>query len=248
LWDNQITDISPLSSLTDLEVLYLDNNKITDISPLAELEKLGDWEGYMLERNGYLVHLALSYNQISDISPLVKNSGIGEGDVIDLTGNPLLDSAYNIHIPALEERGAIVLFDPLPMEATNPFNGHEYMLVHKGMTWREAKAYAEELGGHLATITSFEEQDWICQTFPGVRCWLGGTDEEVEGEWKWVTGERWDYTNWARSEPNNVDTMGGEENALEIKTESGFWNDHPTDYWLLTPSLLVEFDSPNDQK
>ena len=48
---------------------------------------------------------------------------------------------------------------------TNPSNGHRYVLINKEMTWREAKAYAERLGGYLATITSQEEQDWIYQNF-----------------------------------------------------------------------------------
>jgi len=149
---------------------------------------------------------------------------------------------------------------------TNPSNGHRYVLINKQMTWYEAKKYAEKLGGHLATITSFEEQDWICQNFADrvrlptpsyVRFWLGGTDEEVEGEWKWVTGEEWDYTNWLQDNPNNWNSRGGggEENALEIHLSpdnpSGSWNDLTADA-ITSPffptSLLVEFDSPNDPK
>jgi len=60
------------------------------------------------------IHLQLSNNQISDINPLVKNSGISEGHAIDLRGNPLNDEAYNIHIPALKERGVKVLFASKP--------------------------------------------------------------------------------------------------------------------------------------
>jgi len=58
-----------------------------------------------------LQRLHLGGNQISDISILVSNLGIGEGDRVDLTGNPLDDKAYSIHIPALQERGVEVLFD-----------------------------------------------------------------------------------------------------------------------------------------
>lgn len=51
-----ITDISPLSNLTDLEMLSLNSNEITDISPLADLTNLE--------------FLWLSYNQISDVDVL----------------------------------------------------------------------------------------------------------------------------------------------------------------------------------
>jgi len=131
---------------------------------------------------------------------------------------------------------------------TNPFNGHRYALINKKMTWREAKAHAERLGGYLATITSQEEQDWICQTFTNAQFWLGGTDEALEGDWQWVTGERWDYTNWAPGEPNNVVSYyEGGENAIVMRTlpdnPYGLWNDWPTDSLDFFSSLLLEFDS-----
>jgi Leucine-rich repeat (LRR) protein len=56
LTGREITDISPLAGLTNLEKLWLGGNQISDISPLAGLTKLG-----LLE---------LSYNWISDVSPL----------------------------------------------------------------------------------------------------------------------------------------------------------------------------------
>ncbi len=40
------------------------------------------------------------------------------------------------------------------------FNGHTYYL-YTGYTWQEAKDYCESVGGHLATITSQEEMDFI---------------------------------------------------------------------------------------
>jgi len=112
---NKITDVSPLAKLTELQILYLDNNRIINIAAIEGLPNIGqgDWDGIMLlQSDGYEIHLGLSNNQISDISPLVKNSGIGEGDVIDLRGNPLNDEAYSVHIPILQERGVEVLFSP----------------------------------------------------------------------------------------------------------------------------------------
>jgi internalin A len=40
LENNQISDIKPLESLTNLTVLYLHNNQISDIKPLASLTNL----------------------------------------------------------------------------------------------------------------------------------------------------------------------------------------------------------------
>lgn len=85
------------------------------------------------------------------------------------------------------------------------FNDHKYKYFRYSMTWQEAKLFCEELGGHLATITSSEEWDFVrdkAKSNTG-HWWLGATDEKLRGEWKWVTGERWNFTAWSNEYPNN---------------------------------------------
>ncbi len=96
LYNNQIADVSPLAPLTNLKSLHLGNNQIADVSPLAALTNL-EW-------------LALYNNQIADVSPLIANTGLGEGDVVDLIGNPLSDQALTEQIPALKARGVLVYY------------------------------------------------------------------------------------------------------------------------------------------
>ena len=86
------------------------------------------------------------------------------------------------------------------------FNGHTYAVYDIGMTWHEAKAYCESLGGHLATITSQEEQNFIENIVKDGKknhYWIGAECEDKWGEWKWITGEEWNYNNWDNGEPNN---------------------------------------------
>jgi hypothetical protein len=52
LYDNQISDVSPLATLVNLQELYLENNQISDVGPLGTLVNLQ--------------RLDLSFNQISD--------------------------------------------------------------------------------------------------------------------------------------------------------------------------------------
>ena len=101
------------------------------------------------------------------------------------------------------------------------------------MTWTNAKAYCEGLGGHLATITSAEEQAFIEQLLlvgQKNQYWLGGTDEQQEGVWTWVTGEPWSYTNW---DPGQPDNYHGLEDYLQIYNKANGirfkWNDIPVD-------------------
>lgn len=47
----------------------------------------------------------LGRNRIVDLKPLVDNVGVSQGDIVDVSGNPLSDASKNEHIPALEARG-----------------------------------------------------------------------------------------------------------------------------------------------
>ncbi len=103
------------------------------------------------------------------------------------------------------------------------FENHTYALFEQEIGWKDAKAYCEKLGGHLVTITSKEENDFLVETFlknydDGVS--IGFSDEKTEGTWAWVTGEKATYTNWSEREPNN---QLNEDFALI--TPEGTWND-----------------------
>jgi hypothetical protein len=105
----------------------------------------------------------------------------------------------------------------------DPVGGHYYKLSTESTTWFNAKARAEELGGYLACITSAAENSFVFNSVAGTsQAYLGGTDEEVEGTWKWISGEAWSYTAWGPGEPNNVNN----EDHLHYRTD-GAWNDVP---------------------
>ena len=59
------------------------------------------------------------------------------------------------------------------------------------------------LGGHLLSIHSLEEQDWIQDNFESHRydTWIGGVDPEHNGDWGWTDGTKWDFTNWINGQP-----------------------------------------------
>lgn len=91
---------------------------------------------------------------------------------------------------------------------TNRESGHSYQRIDTPVIWLKAKKVCSEQGGHLATITSEEENRFIFNTLLARHpspyyFWLGATDEKKEGEWTWITAERWSYVNWAQGEPNN---------------------------------------------
>ena len=111
-----IADLTPLANLTSLTNLHLPDNAISDIAPLAGLKSLIDLglEGNAISDIATLAGLTslrglfLSNNEVTDLAPLVANDGLGDGDRIDLEGNPLDKASLDTHIPALQGRGVIV--------------------------------------------------------------------------------------------------------------------------------------------
>ncbi len=86
------------------------------------------------------------------------------------------------------------------------YNGHHYLIVNKdNLSWSTANQICEAIGGHLVTITSAEEQASVEENnSKDLDLWIGGYEESTN-VWAWVTGEKWDYTNWGEGEPNNMD-------------------------------------------
>jgi hypothetical protein len=109
------------------------------------------------------------------------------------------------------------------------FEGSNYAVINSGMTWYDANVYAQSLGGHLVTITSQQEQDFVESLIAGTPnkfYWIGAIDKREKGTWEWVTGEKWEYENWGPGEPNNwVDMWGNVEHYAGIYVRTLKWND-----------------------
>ena len=85
LWDNLVTDLSPLFNMTTLTHLDLGYNRISDISPLEKLTRL-KW-------------LELSGNQISDITPL---SNLSQLTLLEAFRNQITDVTPLANLTRLE--------------------------------------------------------------------------------------------------------------------------------------------------
>ncbi|XP_034044733.1 hepatic lectin-like [Thalassophryne amazonica] len=102
--------------------------------------------------------------------------------------------------------------------------GSSCYLISTGMkNWYSSKAECEKLGAHLAIISSEDEQRFIGSFNKPL--WIGLTDKETEGIWKWVDGTPLTRSYWDINEPNN-DDEGLNENCAEIRGHhSKKWND-----------------------
>ena len=125
---------------------------------------------------------------------------------------------------------------------------YEYVPSAK-ITWDAARTAAATrtyggVQGYLVTITSSAENTFVKDRIevggvPATNVWIGASDADEEGVWRWVTGPEgvnggtvfWrsgtgtvTYDSWAGSEPNN---SGGNEHAAVTNwgTANGTWND-----------------------
>ena len=81
-----------------------------------------------------------------------------------------------------------------------------YALSPPGMSWQAAQAYSRTLGGYLVAINDGSEQAFIQAQYGGAGAqplWIGLSDHETEGVWKWDSGEPVLYANFCANEPNN---------------------------------------------
>lgn len=105
----------------------------------------------------------------------------------------------------------------------DPTERHKYEIFRETLTWEEAKAACEAKGGHLATITSQEEQKMIeSLNTQNSKLWIGGYKNSA-GQWCWVTGELWKYQNWGDGEPNNSSNVVADESCVAVWPSK--WND-----------------------
>ncbi len=122
-------------------------------------------------------------------------------------------------------------------------NGNFYERVDVTLLWTNARDAAalrtfQGQSGFLATILDADTQAFLFQNLrvgAPADCWFGGTDEAVEGEWRWLTGELFWlgdengsvqnslYENWNSGEPNDG-AGGGTEEGVEMRSD-GTWND-----------------------
>lgn len=114
------------------------------------------------------------------------------------------------------------------------YRGHTYQVFDEGYNWYAAKEYCENIGGHLVTVSSNEENDYITQLLQLAKknsYWMGGYKNN--NQWKWVTNESFTYTHWASRQPDNAGASGGEDvlqiyrktNPLKAGNTLGYWND-----------------------
>ncbi|XP_052320893.1 CD209 antigen-like protein 2 isoform X5 [Oncorhynchus keta] len=113
-------------------------------------------------------------------------------------------------------------------EGWQKFESSWYFLsteTKKTKTWKESREDCLERGADLVIINSDKEQTFLFNL--NKRLWIGLTDSDIEGTWKWVDGTPLITGYWYYPQPDNaVPTQN--EDCVEIRNDQlplKAWND-----------------------
>ncbi|XP_017561530.1 CD209 antigen-like protein C isoform X1 [Pygocentrus nattereri] len=185
---------------------------------------------------------------------LLTNSRSSGSTIVENSAGSVSESAsLSLKLTALEERFSRLCSDyttlgqtcsasvrtcrPCP-EGWTHLDGKCYYFSEDKLDWKNSKDSCASMGSHLTILHTHQQHDnleKIARSIGGFdyHFWIGLSDSEEEGVWKWVDNTLVNKTYWNEwnQEPNNHESGGlhGEDCAvLEYHTKS--WHDVPCDF------------------
>jgi hypothetical protein len=198
----RVADPRPLAGMTSLKSLTFDSTLVTDMGPL---------DGLTLERLAAVGAPLESLFPFETKPPrhfLFESARLREAYLEPLlqkwSRDPLSrHNATNARVVRAIRTGR----EEVVRDAAVEFGGHRYTVVPLRLGYEQAEALARRHGGHLLTVTSSNEQNFVASWLrssavgSGVWLWIGYRD----GQLTWLSGEPMDYLNYAvlstRSKP-----------------------------------------------
>ncbi|XP_045903624.1 hepatic lectin-like [Micropterus dolomieu] len=127
--------------------------------------------------------------------------------------------------------------DELKSKLSDPgwvyFSGSFYYISAIKKSWQESRDDCLQRGADLMIIKSIEEQNFTRQLKSNL--WIGLTDRETEGSWKWVDGTPLTTSYWAEDEPNGYEIRDEDCGEIRYHKLENNWNDKPcnrTIFWI----------------
>jgi hypothetical protein len=179
---NHIASLDPLQKAETLESLDCSQNEIQTLEPLRDLKQL-----YYLDCSG---------NRLETLEPFVGSVTPPPTFVFDCTTLPDQEIKRAIDDwSAKKEQTHNVSYGKLVLairhdnflkvrSLATPFAGHLYLFVQMPMRAEEAKQFCAKVGGHLVTITSRDENEFLRSIAPtGMSCRIGLIVNNGKPQW-----------------------------------------------------------------
>ncbi|XP_033763784.1 hepatitis A virus cellular receptor 1-like [Pecten maximus] len=124
-----------------------------------------------------------------------------------------------------------------------------YLITGK-RSWNNANSNCHRNGGRLVQIQDQDKQDFVYNTLKSMHwedrgVWIGATDHDSEGTWKWTDGTKLSYGHWHPGEgPTHgflFSKAGYEDCALMRIDDSGRWHDYDCGTILYHHTSICEY-------
>jgi len=204
-------------------------------------------QAFQFEDPGNTFQFAATNTYVQVPASASLNVGAGGGFTIEgwisptnlLRPQPLVE--WLAHVPTNSAVTNIVIVQG---PVLNPATGNYYYLL--GATnWTTSELWAQQLGGHLVTIDTANEENWVYDTFTAYGTlnrdlWTGLNDTNVPGTFIWSGGStNVAYTNWTPGQPLDC---GGKSDERYVAI-MGPTNTLPG-LWMLEDNLGRNCDAP----
>ncbi|MBL9167077.1 MAG: VCBS repeat-containing protein [Verrucomicrobiales bacterium] len=101
----------------------------------------------------------------------------------------------------------------------------QFVVSDTALSWIDAESLAVSLGGHLARVTSADQNAFLARTFSAAATgdlWIGYNDRSAENSFSWVGSGAPGYVNWQNGQPDN---NGGADGAVLAIPGGGWYDD-----------------------
>ena len=109
----------------------------------------------------------------------------------------------------------------------NEENDNCYLLINQKFDWIASKKHCQQLDANLVSIHSEKEMEFLKNILAvGTKglIWIGA--HEIDGDWNWQDGSKFDWTNWEKTQPNSPRWADGINDCAYLWVKEGFkWAD-----------------------
>lgn len=182
----------------------------------------------------------------------VLNGYDGNDQIFGGSGDDILNGGDgNDTIYATTDGGSLTAQDILSEFSFLSYSedtGNFYQYISTGATWGAADSSAQAsvvngVAGHLVTITSAQEQNFLEGLVDGY-AWTGGGDSNVEGAFEWMTGiesgQAITYTNWYGGGATSTSNNGANDHILLLNDNNAQqWYAYTENY---SAGYVIEWD------
>ncbi|XP_059180156.1 CD209 antigen-like protein A [Centropristis striata] len=137
-----------------------------------------------------------------------------------------------------ELKRKLAVFPKYSRQGWEHFSGSYYYISSSKKSWQDSRSDCQQRDPDLLIINSKEEQEFIRRFQKPI--WIGLTDRDTEGVWKWVDGSPLTTRFWTSGEPNSYQGRNEDCALTNYHNYEDSWNDAVCDnenFWVCEKNM-----------